>query len=160
MKSSRIGKFRSRQRSKELRFIPMPNHHSHSSGRFIHFSVLILTAAAIFLVPNRVGITASQEDDSRPPTTTDGSTSSQSPHQEDNPAIQAPPQMIRKMRKERMKDDFKQMKKDSAALTELAQSLQQELDKSNEHILSLGVVDKADKIEKLARKIKLTAKGF
>ncbi len=52
------------------------------------------------------------------------------------------------------------MKRDAKELADLAKDLQDQLDKSNENVLSLGIVDKADKIEKLARKIKSTARGF
>ena len=59
-----------------------------------------------------------------------------------------------------MKANFEKMKRDAGELTDLAKALQEELNKSNENILSLDIVDKADKIEKLARKIKGTARGF
>jgi len=59
-----------------------------------------------------------------------------------------------------MKANFEKMKHDAKELAALAKALQDELDKSNENILSLDIVDKADKIEKLARRIKGTARGF
>jgi thioesterase domain-containing protein len=65
-----------------------------------------------------------------------------------------------KQRREMLKANFDRMKRDAKELADLAKNLQDQLDKSNENVLSLGIVDKADKIEKLARKIKSTARGF
>jgi cellobiose phosphorylase len=59
-----------------------------------------------------------------------------------------------------LKDNFEKMKRDADELADLAKSLQEDLNKSNENVFSLGVVDKADKIEKLAKKIKGTARGY
>jgi hypothetical protein len=65
-----------------------------------------------------------------------------------------------KQKRDLMKSNFDKMKRDAKELADLAKALQDELDKSNENILSLNVVGKADKIEKLARRIKGTARGF
>jgi hypothetical protein len=65
-----------------------------------------------------------------------------------------------KQKRELLKANFDKMKRDAKELADLAKNLQDQLDKSNENVLSLGVVEKADKIEKLARKIKSTARGF
>jgi hypothetical protein len=65
-----------------------------------------------------------------------------------------------KQKRELMKANFEKMKRDAGELADLAKALQQELNKSNENILSLGVFEKADKIEKLARKIKGAARGY
>jgi hypothetical protein len=58
------------------------------------------------------------------------------------------------------KANFEKAKADAEQLSELAKALQLELDKSNGNILSLDVIDKAGKIEKLAKRIRGTAKGF
>jgi hypothetical protein len=65
-----------------------------------------------------------------------------------------------KQERDLLKANFEKMKHDAGELAALAKALQQELNKSNENILSLDIIDKADKIEKLARKIKGTARGF
>jgi len=65
-----------------------------------------------------------------------------------------------KQKRDLMKANFEKMKRDAGALADLARALQEELNKSNENILSLDIVDKADRIEKLARRIKGTARGF
>jgi len=64
-----------------------------------------------------------------------------------------------KQRQELLKSRFEKLKKDATDLAELAKSLQEDINGSNENVLSLKVVDKADKIEKLAHKIKTAAKG-
>lgn len=64
-----------------------------------------------------------------------------------------------KQRRAILKSNFEKIKKDTDELATLAKSLQEEIGRSNENVLSLKVVDEADKIEKLARKIKSTAKG-
>ncbi len=65
-----------------------------------------------------------------------------------------------KQKREMLKANFNRMKRDAKELADLAKDLRDQLDKSNENVLSLGIVEKADKIEKLARKIKSTARGF
>ena len=71
---------------------------------------------------------------------------------------QAPP--AAKQKANILKANFEKMKHDAGELADLAKALQQELNKSNENVLSLDVVEKADKIEKLAKRIKGTARGF
>jgi hypothetical protein len=71
-----------------------------------------------------------------------------------------PSPLSAKQKRDLLKANFEKMKRDAGELTDLAKALQEELNKSNENILSLDIVEKADKIEKLARKIKGTARGF
>ena len=70
------------------------------------------------------------------------------------------PQLSGKQKHKLLKSNFEAMKREAGELAGLAKALQEELNKSNENVLSLDIVDKADKIEKLARKIKGTARGF
>ena len=70
-----------------------------------------------------------------------------------------PPEITRKQRREIQKMRFEKMKKDADELATLADSLKGDVDKSNENILSLEIVEKAKKIEKLAKRIKNAAKG-
>jgi hypothetical protein len=81
------------------------------------------------------------------------------PQQGPGPTEAAPP-LSQKQKKDLLKDNFEKMKHDADELADLAKSLQEDLNKSNENVFSLGVVDKADKIEKLAKKIKGTARGY
>jgi len=68
-------------------------------------------------------------------------------------------QLSRKQRRDLVKHNFERMKRDAEALAALAQSLQDDLSKSNQNVLSLKIVEKAEKIEKLAKRIKEAAKG-
>jgi len=70
------------------------------------------------------------------------------------------PRMIRQQKKELLKFNFEKMKRDADEVASLAKSLQEALDKSSQDILSLQVVSKAEKIEKLAKRIKETARGY
>ena len=65
-----------------------------------------------------------------------------------------------KQKRNLLKDNFDKMKRDAGELADLAKALQEDLNKSNENILSLDIIDKTDKIEKLAKKIKGTARGY
>jgi hypothetical protein len=65
-----------------------------------------------------------------------------------------------KQKRNLLKDNFEKMKRDAGELADLAKALQEDLNKSNENILSLDIIDKTDKIEKLAKKIKGTARGY
>jgi len=64
-----------------------------------------------------------------------------------------------KQKQDLLKSNFEKMKRDADDLANLAKSLQDDLNKSNEHVLSLQIMEKADKIEKLARRIKSVARG-
>jgi hypothetical protein len=56
--------------------------------------------------------------------------------------------------------NYEKAKHDSMELAELAKSLQQELNQAGTNVLSLDVIDKAAKIEKLAKRIKGNARGL
>jgi hypothetical protein len=71
-----------------------------------------------------------------------------------------PPGLSQKQRRDLLKANFEQTKRDADELAALAKSLQEDLAKSNENVLSLHIVEKAEKIEKLAKKIKSTARGY
>jgi hypothetical protein len=55
------------------------------------------------------------------------------------------------------KSNYEKLKQEAVELTNLAKSLQDELDNSNADVLSLKVVQNAEKIEKLAKKIRGSA---
>jgi hypothetical protein len=59
-----------------------------------------------------------------------------------------------------MRANFEKSKSDAAELAALAKGLREELDKPNVSVLSLGVISRAEKIEKLAKKIRDETKGF
>ena len=52
-----------------------------------------------------------------------------------------------------------QLKRDTDKLLKLSQELKAYVDKSNENVLSLDVIKKADEIEKLAHSVKTKMRG-
>src|SRR3989442_8036532 len=85
-----------------------------------------------------------------------GTTPGQITPQEPGPT----PQIPSKQRQELLRSNFEKMKRKADELAALVKSLQEELGRSNENVLSLKIVSQADKIEKLARRIKEAAKGY
>ena len=53
-----------------------------------------------------------------------------------------------------LKADYAKSRQDAATLVEVAQSLQQELDKNDCHVLSVSSIRKTEEIEKLAKRIR------
>ncbi len=80
------------------------------------------------------------------------------PNHVPTPDETAPP-LTDKQKRSILRSNFVKMRRDVDELADLTKELQGELGKSNEQILSLEVMDKADKIEKLAKKIKASAHG-
>jgi len=70
------------------------------------------------------------------------------------------PKRSQKRKQALLNYNFKKLKQHAHDLAELAKSLQTEIEKSNENVLSLEIVKKAARAEKLAKKIKNEAKGF
>lgn len=71
-----------------------------------------------------------------------------------------PAEITAKQKRDLLKQNLEKMKQDAEELAALAKALEEELGKSNANVLSLKVVEKAEKIEKLAKRIKSTARGF
>jgi hypothetical protein len=67
--------------------------------------------------------------------------------------------MEKEMAKKQNKQRQEALKKDTDHLMELATELKKYVDKSNENLLSLEVVRKAEEIEKLAHRVKEKMKG-
>lgn len=63
-------------------------------------------------------------------------------------------EQMKKMQRELNVERQKQLKADTAKLLQLATELKDAVDKTNEHVLSLDVVKKADEIERLSKHIK------
>jgi hypothetical protein len=78
------------------------------------------------------------------------------PNGPDQPDVNPPP-LTPKQQREILKSKYEKLKQEASELADLAKALQQDLDKSNSDVLSLKVVDRADKIEKLAKRIKSEA---
>ena len=78
-----------------------------------------------------------------------------SPPDEDAATAQQTRDMAKKQNLKRQQD----LKKDTDKLLELATELKQYVDKTNENMLSLEVIKKAEAIEKLAHSVKEKMKG-
>ena len=74
------------------------------------------------------------------------------------PPRRAESQQEREMEDRRQKELNKQrqddIRKDTEKLFQLATELKEAVDKTNEHVLSLDVVKKAEEVEKLAKRVK------
>lgn len=73
------------------------------------------------------------------------------------PATQETPEQRRQ--DAQMQERKNQLAVDTAKLLELANELKAEMDKSSKDTLSLGVIKKADEVEKLARKVRAEMKA-
>ena len=70
-----------------------------------------------------------------------------------------PPPLTNKQKKSIMHSNFEKSKRDAAELAALASQLREELDKPNVGTLSLEGMNRIEKIEKLAKKIREEMKG-
>lgn len=109
------------------------------------FSVLLGAALVTILFPIHSGVAAAP------------SGSPQIQRQEQNEPLD--PSIEKKMAKARMQDRYKDLKRDSQKLLELATELKQYVDKSDENVLSMEVINKCDQIEKLAKSVRSKMKG-
>jgi hypothetical protein len=81
------------------------------------------------------------------------------PHQQPFPDNEIQARIEKEMAKEANEQRQAQLKHDADRLFKLAQQLKQSVDKSNENILSVDVVKKAEEIEKLAHSVREKMKG-
>ena len=63
-------------------------------------------------------------------------------------------------RDEIVKDDHEKSLKDAAQLVDLAESLKQEIEKDDAHVLSISTLKKTEEIEKIARRIRSRMKRY
>jgi hypothetical protein len=77
--------------------------------------------------------------------------------EEPNPNF--PPDAQRDMQKKANEQRQAQLKKDTDKLLELSKQLKEYVDKSNENVLSMDVIKKAEEIEKLAHSVKTKMRG-
>jgi len=67
--------------------------------------------------------------------------------------------MERRMAKQRNKERWEKLRKDTDELVRLANELQKYVNQANDQVLSLQVIRKAEEIEKLAKSVKNKMKG-
>lgn len=69
------------------------------------------------------------------------------------------PSLEKKLAKQRTKDRYQSLRRDSEKLLELATELKQHVDRAGENTLSMDVIKKCDDIEKLSKSIRGKMKG-
>ena len=79
------------------------------------------------------------------------------PTKDQGPSI--PPDMRRNMEKKANERRQADLKRDTEKLLKLSTELKDYVDKTNENVLSLDVVKKAEEIEKLAHSVKMKMRG-
>ena len=110
-----------------------------------------ITSVLVIVVTTSIAL--QRDSQSGPPPVYTGESSAQ--RAEDVYDAQQRKAMEKKANAQRQQD----IRKDTEKLLELATELKQEVDKSNENTLSMGVVKKAEEIEKLAKSVKNKMKG-
>ena len=76
---------------------------------------------------------------------------------DDEPAI--PPDMQKEIEKKANAQRQADLKRDTDKLLKLSTELKEYVDKSNENVLSVEVINKAEEIEKLAHSVKVKMRG-
>ena len=89
----------------------------------------------------------------------DSSQSSQTPSTGDEQPSTVESGQPRRMGNSRAEQRYRDLKKDSDKLLQLATELKQEVDRANAQVFSVDVVRKAEEIEKLARSVKNKMRG-
>jgi hypothetical protein len=79
--------------------------------------------------------------------------------QTDEPGPAVPSRIQKDMEKRANEQRQAELKRDTERLLKLSTELKDYVDKSNENILSLDVIKKADEIEKLAHSVKTRMRG-
>jgi hypothetical protein len=81
------------------------------------------------------------------------------PGQEPSPEEAEAAKQAKEMAKKANEERQAQLKRDTDKLLQLSTELKQYVDKTNENVLSLDVIKKAEEIEKLAHSVKVKMKG-
>jgi hypothetical protein len=80
------------------------------------------------------------------------------------PPVEQPDEQQAKVQREQAKrlnkDRHEALKRDTDKLLKLSTELKEYVDKSNENVLSLDVIKKAEQIEKLAHSVREKMKGY
>jgi hypothetical protein len=78
----------------------------------------------------------------------------------DEPGPAVPSRIQKEMEKKANEQRQAELKRDTDKLLKLSTELKDYVDKSNENVLSLDVIKKADEIEKLAHNVKTRMRGY
>jgi hypothetical protein len=104
-------------------------------------------------MPPLPGVKAQQQ-----PTIPHASQQPGTPGEPDN-GMGIPPEMQKRMQKKANEQRQADLKKDTEKLVKLSMELKQYVDKTNENVLSLDVIKKAEEIEKLAHNVRTKMRG-
>ncbi len=80
--------------------------------------------------------------------------------QTEEPSPAVPSQVQKDMEKRANQQRQAELKRDTERLLKLSTELKDYVDKSNENVLSIDVIKKADEIEKLAHSVKTRMRGY
>jgi hypothetical protein len=83
----------------------------------------------------------------------------QNPSSSRTPDLEVPPDMQKKMEKKANEQRQAELKRDTDKLLKLSTELKNYVDKSNENVLSLDVIKKAEEIERLAHNVRIKMRG-
>ena len=103
-------------------------------------------------------LTSAQSQQNPPPH--GGRSGTPMPDESVNSRTEIPESMSAQQRQSIMRANFEKSKSDAAELAALAKRLREELEKPNISVLSPDVINRADRIEKLAKKIRDETKGY
>jgi hypothetical protein len=125
--------------------------------------VRILTIAA-FVGIGAAGITARGQVNPYPPPASQGGASGRNPNgisgqQQSIGPTDIPPRIASEQARAGNIERQKQLEADTAKLLSLATELKEQVGKTNQNVMSLDVIKKADEIEKLAKNVKERMKG-
>ncbi len=109
----------------------------------------------VFLFVSLYGVGCAAQMGAPPPDATGAQQRDRDRDREDVWTQQQKRDMVKKQNEKRQED----IKKDTDQLLDLATQLKQYVDKTNEDIISLDVIKKAEQIEKLAKSVKEKMKG-
>jgi hypothetical protein len=123
-----------------------------------------MAAAFVWIVA--MGLPARGQVNTFPPTQgqqgtspTGRSNSTVRPTQPQLSPMDVPPKMAEGQAKSRNIERQKKLEEDTAKLLSLATELKEQVDKTNQNVMSLDVIKKADEIERLAKSVKDRMKG-
>jgi hypothetical protein len=109
-------------------------------------TVFLLLLICLFAFP---GYSSPQDATVPPP--------SAGPHHDDGPIV--PDEIQKEMEKKANLQRQADLKRDTEKLLKLSTELKEYVDKTNENVMSLEVIKKADEIEKLAHSVKMKMRG-
>jgi hypothetical protein len=123
----------------------------------VHRSISFAAAIALLVFAPRLGFPAAPQSPNSPQLPQVQTQPRAPGEDESNPGV--PPELQKEMQKKANQQRHSDLKRDTDKLLKLSQELKDYVDKTNENVLSLDVIKKADEIEKLAHSVKTKMRG-